>query len=147
MKKIIKISYLYFATGIILCLYHFLSQEVPSLNIHDTYYVVSANHFAIFVALIYLILGIIFLVIERYLRIGIKVFQYLMFNIPFIYFLFSDITDYNPRLIFENPVLFKWLTIYIPLVLFYCFISSIILIFILFFFALWKWIKSNKASI
>gem|GEM_PF-6924398 len=75
MKKIIKISHLYFATGIILSLYSITSQNKQVFNIDDTFYVISGNDFAIFVSLLYFASGSIFLVIEKYLRFRIKVTQ------------------------------------------------------------------------
>jgi hypothetical protein len=105
----------------------------------------SGNDFAIFVSLIYLVIGSIFLVIERYLRLRIKVVQYLMFNIPFIYFIFSNINDYNnPGYYLMNPIAYKWNTIYIPIGLIFCFSISIVLIFSLFGFAFWKWKKMTS---
>jgi hypothetical protein len=143
MKKLFKISYLYFATGLILCAYSIVSQNKQVLNIDDTYYVISGNDFAIFASLIYLVLGAIFLVIERYLSFGVKVFQYLMFNIPFVYFIFSDVSDYeNPGYYLANPIAYKWKTELIPLGLISCFMISIILFFSLFGFAFWKWKKT-----
>jgi hypothetical protein len=143
MEKTIKISYLYFATGIILCLYSIVNQNKQVLNVDDTYYVISGNHFALFVSIIYLVFGSIFLVIEKYLRFGIKVAQYLMFNIPFIYFIFSNIDDYNnPGYYLGNPIAYKWNTIYIPIGLTFCFLISIILFFSMFGFAFWKWKKT-----
>jgi hypothetical protein len=143
MKKTIKISHLYFATGLILCLYSIISQNKQVLNIDDTYYVISGNDFAIFVSLIYLVLASIFLVIEKYLRFRIKVAQYLMFNIPFIYFIFSNIDDYNnPGYYLGNPIAYKWNTIYIPIGLISSFFISVILFFSLFVFAFWKWKKT-----
>ena len=145
MRKTIKISYFYFATGIILCLYSILSQNKQIFNVEDTYYVISGNDFAIFVSLIYLVIGSIFLVIERYLRLIIKVVQYLMFNIPFIYFIFSNINDYNnPGYYLMNPIAYKWNTIYIPIGLIFCFSISVVLIFSLFGFAFWKWKKTTS---
>lgn len=142
MKKIFKISYLYFATGLILCLYSIVSQNKQVLNLDDTYYVISGNDFAIFSALIYLVFGAIFLVIEKYLSFGIKVFQYLMFNIPFVYFIFSDVSDYeNPGYYLGNPIAYKVNTELIPLGLISCFFISIVLFFSLFGFTLWKRIK------
>ena len=143
MRKTIKISYFYFATGIILCLYSIISQNKQVLNIHDTYFVISANDFAIFASLIYLVLGVIFLVIEKYLSFGIKVLQYLMFNIPFIYFMFSDLSDYeNPRYYLANPIAYMWNTQLIPKGLIFCFILSIGIFLSLFVFAFWKWKKT-----
>ncbi len=143
MKKTIKISHLYFVTGLILCLYSIISQNKQVLNIDDTYYVISGNDFAIFVSLIYLVLGSIFLVIEKYLRFRIKAAQYLMFNIPFVYFVFSDLSDYNsPGYYLGNPIAYKWNTIYIPVGLIFCLIISIFIFFSLFAFALWKWKKT-----
>lgn len=142
MKKTIKVSYFYFATGLILCLYSIISQNKQVLNIDDTYYVISGNDFTIFVSLIYLVLGAIFLVIEKYLSFGIKVFQYLMFNIPFVYFVFSDLSDYNnPGYYLGNPIAYKWNTVYIPVGLTICFLISVVLFFALFVFAFWKWKK------
>jgi hypothetical protein len=147
MKKTKKISYLYFATGLILCLYSFVSQNKQILNIDDTYYVISGNDFAIFISLIYLVLGAIFLVIEKYLSLRIKVIQYLMFNIPFIYFIFSDISEYNnPGYYLGNPIAYKWNTVYIPVGLIFCFLTSIILFISLFVFAFWKWKKRPAAN-
>ncbi len=148
MKKIIKISYLYFATGLILALYSILNGENQALNIDDTYYVISANNFALLITLIYLILGVIFLVIEKYLSRGIKVFQYITFNIPLIYFLFSDfIVNDSPLYYLTNPIAYEWFETYIPTALIFSFLLSIFLFFILFLYAFWKWRKKNKASI
>ena len=144
MKKIIKISYFYFATGLILCLYSIISLNKQILNVYDTYYVISGNDFAIFVSIIYLVLGVTFLVIEKYLSFGIKVFQYLTFNIPFFYFIFSDIIDHDKPLYYlTNPIAFKWKTEYIPLGLIISFLTSIALFFSLFVFAFWKWRKQS----
>ena len=147
MKKIFKISYLYFATGLILALCSILNQENQEFNLYDKYYVISANDFALFVSLIYLIIGLIFLVIEDYLRKGIKVFQYLLFNIPVIYFIFSDLSVYNnPGYYLGNPIAFKWNTTYIPVVLIFSLILSSILILILYVFAFIKWRMKNMTS-
>jgi hypothetical protein len=147
MKKIFKISYLYFATGLILALCSILNQENQEFNLYDKYYVISANDFALFVSLIYLIIGLIFLVIEDYLRKGIKVFQYLLFNIPVIYFIFSDLSVYNnPGYYLGNQIAFKWNTIYIPVVLIFSLILSSILILILYVFAFIKWRMKNMTS-
>ena len=143
MKKIFKISYFYFATGLILCLYLIVSQNKQVLNVHDTYYVISANDFAIFASLIYLVLGVIFLVIERYLSFGIKVLQYLMFNIPFVYFIFSDsIVNENTEYYLANPIAYMWNTELIPLGLIFFVLISIALLFSLFVYAFWKWKKT-----
>jgi hypothetical protein len=143
MKKIIKISYLYFATGLILCLYSFISQNQQVLNVDDTYYMITGNDFAIFVSLVYLILGAIFLVIDNFISFRIKVLQYLMFNIPFVYFVFSDLSDYNnPGYYLGNPIAYKLNTIYIPVGLILCFLISIALFLALFMFAFWKWKKT-----
>ena len=143
MKKTIKISYLYFATGLILCLYSIVSQNKQVLNVDDTYYVISGNHFALFVSIIFLVFGAIFLVIGKYLRFGIKVAQYLMFNIPFIYFIFSNVDNYNnPEIYLGNPTAYKWITEYIPMGMYFCFLISIVLFFLLFVFAFWKWKKT-----
>lgn len=145
MKKINKISYFYFATGLILSLYSIISQNTQVLNLDDTYYAISGKDFAMFVSLIYLVLGVIFLEIEKYLRSGIKVFQYLMFNIPFIYFIFSDMSDYNNLGYYlGNPIAYKWNTFYIPVGLIFCFLISIILFISLFVFAFWKWKKKTS---
>lgn len=141
------VSYLYFGTGLVLALYHFVSGQSLSLNIRDTYYVVSANLFALALLFFYLVPGTMFLVIERYLNFRVKIVQYLAFNIPFIYFLFVDPAGYSPRMLFERPLLFKWLTVYIPLGLLYCFLLSIVLVFVLFFLAFRKWLKSRKAKV
>lgn len=142
MKKTIKISYLYFATGVILCLYSIISQNKQVLNVYDTYYVISGNDCAIFISLIYLVLGVIFLVIEKYLRFGIIVFQYIMFNIPFVYFIFSDVGDYdNPLYYLTNPIAYMWKTELIPHGLIFCFLISIVIFFSFFVFAFWKWRK------
>lgn len=144
MQKKIKISYLYFATGLILCLYSIISQNKQILNIDDTYYVISGNDFAIFLSIIYLVIVSVFLFTEKYLRFGIKVTQYLMFNIPFIYFIFSNIDDYNnPGYYLGNPIAYKWNTVYIPIGLIFCFLISIILFFSLFALAFWKWKKTT----
>jgi len=146
MKKINKISYFYFATGLTLSLYSIFSQKNQVLNIDDTYYVISGNNFALFVSLIYLIFSTIFLVMEKYIGSGLKVFQYLMFNIPFIYFIFVDLDKYNnPGYYLGNPIAYKWNTMYIPIGLIFCFLISIILFFSYFGYAFWKW-KNNKAS-
>ncbi len=142
MKKTLKISYLYFATGLILCLYSIVSQNNQILNIDDTYYVTSGNDFAKFTSLIYLVLGVIFLVIEKHLSFGIKISQFLMFNIPFVYFIFSDLSEYeNPGYYLANPIAYKWRTELIPIGLISCFLVSIVLLFSLFVFAFWKWKK------
>jgi hypothetical protein len=142
MVKKFKISYLYFATGLILCLYSIVSQNKQVLNIHDTFYVISGNDFAIFTTLIYLVLGVIYLVIENYLSLGIKMFQYLMFNIPLIYLMFSDLSDYkNTGYYLTNPIAYKWNTELIPLGLISCFLISIAFFFSLFVFSFWKWKK------
>lgn len=140
MKKVFKISYLYFATGLILCLYSFVSQNKQVLNIEDTYYVISGTDFAIFVSLIYLVLAVFFLVIDKLISLKLKVFQYLMFNIPFVYFMFSDKSDFiDPVYYLMNPIAYKWNTIYIPNGLIFCFLISIICLFLLCGFAFWKW--------
>lgn len=147
MKKIFKISYLYFTTGLILALYSIFKQENQDFNIDDTYYVISANDFALFVALIYLIIGLLYLVIENYLSKGIKIFQYLLFNIPFFYFIFSDLSVYNnPGYYLGNPIAFKWNTIYIPVALIFAFLLSIVLMLILYVSAFMKWRNKNKVS-
>lgn len=143
MKKIFKISYLYFATGLILCLYSLVSQANQVLNVDDTYYVISGNDFAIFVFIIYLFLGVIFLVIEKFISSNVKKFQFLMFTIPFIYFVFSDLSDDDkPGFYLTNPIVYQWNTIYIPFGLIFCFLISIICFFSLFGFAFWKWKKT-----
>ena len=82
--------------------------------------------------------------IEKYLRFGIKAAQYLMFNIPFIYFMFSNIDAYNnPGYYLGNPIAYKWNTIYIPLGQTFCFLISVIVFFALFGFAFWKWKKTS----
>lgn len=145
MKKTFKISYFYFATGLILCLYSIVSQNKQVFNVGDTYYVISGKDFAIFTSLIYLVLGAIFLVIEKYLSLGVKIFQYLMFNIPFVYFIFSDLSDYeNPGYYLANPIAYKVHTELIPLALISCFLISIALFFVLFVFAFWKWKKKTS---
>ena len=129
-KKINKTYYFYFIKGLIISLYSIVSQI---LNFDDTYYVIFGNDFALFVFLIYLVFGSLFLVIEKHLSFRMTVFQYLMFTIPFLYFVFSDLTFYNtPPNYFINPIEYKWIYIYIPVGLIICFYLSIIL-FIAFF--------------
>ncbi len=145
MKKINKISYFYFSTGLFLCLYTIVSQHTPDLNIYDTYYVILVNDFAAFISLLYLIFGSIFLVMEKYISSGLKVFQYLMFNIPFIYFTLPNWDHNNPGYYLGNPVAFKLNTMYIPVGLTICFLISIVLFLFYFGYAFWRW-KKIKAN-
>jgi len=147
MKKIIKLSNCYFATGLIFCLYSIISHNNQVLNIEDTYYVISANHFALIISLIYLVFGALSLVIEKYLSFGIKAFQYIMFTIPFAYFIFSEDSVYDNTLYnLENPIAFKWHTELIPIGLISSFSISIVLFFSLFVFAFWKWKKKQSSK-
>ena len=122
MKKNKGTSYLYFGSGIILSLYSISSQNKQTLNIDDTYYVFFAKDFALFVLAIYLIIGCIYLVVEKYIDYRIKVFQYLMFNIPLIYYIFSDLINHNNSGYYlADPIAFKLEVVYIPVTLYLIF--------------------------
>jgi hypothetical protein len=147
MKKLKKISYLYFASGIILSLYAIVSQNKQTLNIDDTYYVFFAKDFAFFVLSIYFIIGIVFLAVEKYADFRIKVFQYLMFNIPFIYYIFSDLINHNnPGYYLAHPIAFKWEVVYIPVTLYLTFLTSLLILISLIVFSVFKMITNKKAS-
>ena len=144
-KKINKISYFYFITGLIISLYSIISQNKQVLNLDDTYYVIFGNDFALFVFLIYLVFGSLFLVIEKHLRFRMTVFQYLMFTIPYLYFVFSDLTFYNtPVNYLINPIAYKWIYIYIPVGLIICFYLSIILFIAFFVYAFFEVFQRKK---
>lgn len=122
-----------------------VSQNKQVLNVDDTYYVISGTDFAIFTSLIYLVIGVFFLFFEKYSSFGIKVLQYIMFNIPFVYFMLSDVIDYeNPGYYLANPIAYKWKAEFIPLGLILCFGISIVLFFSLFVFTFWKWKKKVR---
>ncbi len=132
-KKINKTSYFYIATGLIISLFSIVSQNKQVLNFDDIYYVTSGNDLALYVFLIFLVFGTLFLVIEKHLSFRITVFQYLTFTIPFLYFIFSDCIINNiPGNYLINPIANKLINIYIPVGLLVCFYLSIIL-FIAFF--------------
>ena len=147
-KKINKTSYFYIATGLIISLFSIVSQNKQVLNFDDMYYVISGNDFALYVFLIYLILGALFLVIEKHLSFIMTVFQYLMFTIPLLYFVFSDLSFYNtPVNYLVNPIEYKWNYIYIPVALIICFYLSIILFIAFFVYAFFEVIQRKKCKI
>lgn len=66
-----------------------------------------------------------------------------MFNIPFVFFVFSNLSDYkSPGYYLGNPIAYKWNTIIIPVGLLFCFIISLFVFFSIFMLALWKWKKT-----
>lgn len=147
MEKLKKISYLYFATGIILSLYSILSQNKQTLNIDDTYYVFFAKDFAFFVLIIYLIIGVLLLSIENHINWRIKLIQYIMFNVPFIYYIFSDLLNHNnPGYYLAHPIAFKWEVVYIPITLYLTFLTSLIIFISIIFFGIFKMLKYKNAS-
>jgi hypothetical protein len=145
MKNNIKTSNFYFATGLLLCLFSIVSKNKQVLNIYDTYYVISGNDFAVFISLIYLAVGVLYLVIEKHLHFGLKVLQYLMFTIPIVYFIYLNGNDFDtPEYYLANPIAYQWKTVLLAEVLIYGFLLSIVLLLILFVFAFWKWKKSKE---
>ena len=144
-KKINKTSYFYIATGLIISLFSIVSQNKQVLNFDDIYYVTSGNDLALYVFLIFLVFGTLFLVIEKHLSFRMTVFQYLMFTIPYLYFVFSDLTFYNtPPNYLINPIAYKWIYIYIPVGLIICFYLSIILFIAFFVYAFFEVFQRKK---
>lgn len=127
MKRLRGISYLYFMVGILICLYLLISENTQTLNVQDTYFVVSARDFAFFVMVIYLVIGLGYVFIGKYIRYAVQLAQFLMFCIPFLYYVFSDFINHNnPDYYLTNPLAYKWEVLYVPVVLCLSFLGSII---------------------
>lgn len=127
MKRLRSVSYLYFMVGLIICLYLLISENTQTLNVKDTYFVVSARDFAFFVMVIYAVIGLGYVFIRRYIRYAVQFAQFLMFCIPFLYYVFSDFINHNdPDYYLTNPIAFKWEVFYVPVVLCLSFLGSII---------------------
>lgn len=142
MNKIKKFSYLYLGTGVLLGIYSILSQRTQTLNIYDTYYVITPNVFALFSIIIYTIIGLALFFIESYIKNWVKIIQYLMFNIPVLYFVFSDLISHNdPGYYIANPNTFTWEVVYIPVTLFFSFLISILILILTITFTIVKQIK------
>jgi hypothetical protein len=127
MKRLQKIPYLYFTIGLTICLYSLISQNTPTLNIHDTYLVFSPKVFAFIVILIYTTISLSYILIEKHLRYPFQLTQFLMFCVPFSYFIFSDLIPHNdPEYYLEHPTASAWETVYTPMILSFSFLVSII---------------------
>ncbi|WP_200107024.1 hypothetical protein [Flavobacterium agrisoli] len=145
MEKLKKVANLYFITGIVLTLYTLISQNDQSLNIHDTYFVLLPSTFAIATVFIFLLIGLILLVVDQFIKYKFKIFQFLMFSIPFVYFIFSDIINRNnPGYYLSHPITFEWEVVYIPVTMFFIFLMSLLLLIVFIIYSVFKIFEKKK---
>lgn len=126
MKRLKSVSYLYFAIGLVICLYSLISEKMQTLNISDTFFIVLSKDFAFFVMAIYSVIGLGYIFIQKYIRYSFQLTQFFMFCIPFVYYVFIDFISHNdPNYYLTNPIASKWEELYVPVVLLLSFLASI----------------------
>lgn len=124
------LSILYQIVGIILSIISLVSGKKQILNFGDTYYIIECSNFSVFLFFLFSIISFTYFLIRNYYNRIIGKIQIISFFIPVIYFMIYDlITEkFSPGYYFSHPIVYNWQTIYIPMVLFFVFCGSIILL-------------------
>ena len=127
MRKDVIFS-LFLTSGLLLAAISILNGKMQSLNLGDTYYLISAGHFAILIVLIFLCQAVLYYFIRHHRREILGIIQLVTFAIPLLYFMFYD--NIVPKPTPANYPSF-WYSLqehYIPMMMTYMFVISILLL-------------------